>query len=127
VSSVVFGRLDDKLAAQMALAIRSWRRRGAREHGIAPHPDLEAIERALLGGTGAVTTGPEGTEPVGVGSGPDADGLLTYEEAASVLRISTKTLRRRVAAGDVATVALGRRRLFRRQDLEAFAGRSDAA
>jgi len=47
--------------------------------------------------------------------------LLDVEEAAMALRISRSRLFQLVASGELLSVKLGRRRLFRRTDLEAFA------
>ena len=46
--------------------------------------------------------------------------LLDIQEATAILRIGRTTLYRRIAAGDLPTVKIGSRRLFRRADLEAF-------
>jgi excisionase family DNA binding protein len=53
----------------------------------------------------------------------DLDGLLdsdlmTYQEAARYLRISERSVRRRVADGQLEPVRLGGRTVFRRSDLE---------
>jgi excisionase family DNA binding protein len=50
--------------------------------------------------------------------------LLSIEEAADLLDISSKTLRRHVAAGEIPYVLIGRRtRKFAQQDLDAFIAR----
>ena len=47
--------------------------------------------------------------------------LLDIDEAATALRISRSRLFQLVSSGQLLSVKLGRRRLFRRADLEAFA------
>jgi len=46
--------------------------------------------------------------------------LYTKDEAADRLRISERTLRRLVEAGRIGYVAVGDRRFFRSEDLDAF-------
>jgi excisionase family DNA binding protein len=46
--------------------------------------------------------------------------LLLLEEAAAVARVSTETVRYWIKRGRLASVRPGRRRLIRRDDLEAF-------
>ena len=46
--------------------------------------------------------------------------LLTRDEAARFLRVSISTLHRRVKDGDIPTIVMGGRTLFRQSDLEAF-------
>ncbi len=46
--------------------------------------------------------------------------LLTYGEAADVLRCSVRTRRRQVRAGALPSVGVGGLRRFRHQDLERF-------
>jgi excisionase family DNA binding protein len=48
---------------------------------------------------------------------------MTVAEASSVLRCSTRTLRRRIAAGALPVVVDGRRALIRRCDLDAYIAR----
>ena len=45
---------------------------------------------------------------------------LTLAEAAERLRVSERTITRMVGAGRIRTTTLGRRRLVRRDDLDAF-------
>lgn len=49
--------------------------------------------------------------------------LLSIEEAADSLRIGRSTIYEHIASGDVPSLKIGRRRLVRRADLEAFADR----
>lgn len=63
--------------------------------------------------------------PDPLGSGMPArvrqDGLLTIDEVATILRCSTKTIRRRVSEGRLPSVrAASNRLLFRQSDLAAF-------
>jgi excisionase family DNA binding protein len=46
--------------------------------------------------------------------------LLTYEAAAVVLALSVRTLKRRIAAGDVTPVMVGGLPRIRRADLDAY-------
>jgi excisionase family DNA binding protein len=46
--------------------------------------------------------------------------LLTYKEAASYLRITERFLRKLALQGDIASVLIGTRRLFRAADLDAY-------
>lgn len=46
--------------------------------------------------------------------------ILTESEAAAVLRMSVKTLKRRRAAGQISHVRDGRRVLYRREHVEAY-------
>lgn len=46
--------------------------------------------------------------------------LLTFEEARSALRVSRRTLQKLVSTSALAVVRLGRRVLFRPEDLDAF-------
>ncbi|WP_242864279.1 helix-turn-helix domain-containing protein [Microbacterium testaceum] len=60
---------------------------------------------------------------------PNPNDLLTTEEAAKVLRMTLEGLRWAIYAGTAPRSAkIGRRRLFRRADIDAFIeGRFDAA
>lgn len=51
---------------------------------------------------------------------PEPPSLLTREEAAKFLRISLPSLHRRVKAGDLQPLHVGKRVLFRREDLDAL-------
>jgi excisionase family DNA binding protein len=51
------------------------------------------------------------------------DELHTIEEAAQILRIHERTVRRRVASGELAYVAIGGRVMFERRELDAYIGR----
>jgi excisionase family DNA binding protein len=46
---------------------------------------------------------------------------LAIDEAAAYLRVSVRTLERRIANGSVRSITLGRRRLLHRDDLDALA------
>lgn len=46
--------------------------------------------------------------------------LKTIDEAAQALRLSKPTLRRHMATGKITFVKLGRRTLFRNEDIEMF-------
>ena len=53
------------------------------------------------------------------------DSLLTLSEAAGLLQVSTRTLRRWIASGDLRCIRLGTRTIrLRRQDLDHFVARS---
>lgn len=49
---------------------------------------------------------------------PPSDELVTWNESAKYLRISSPTLRRQVTRGAIVPVRIGRRVFFRRSDLE---------
>ena len=51
---------------------------------------------------------------------PIGDRLLTLREAAEVLRLSTRTVRKYVSRGEIEGRILGGRWRFRRADLDAF-------
>jgi excisionase family DNA binding protein len=56
-------------------------------------------------------------------TGPGAaelDPMLTVEEAATALRVCTRTVRRWIKSGDLPVVRLGRQYRVRRRDLELF-------
>jgi excisionase family DNA binding protein len=46
--------------------------------------------------------------------------LLRYSDAAAMLRVSSRTVRRMAYAGELAVVAVGRSRRIRRRSLEEF-------
>ena len=48
------------------------------------------------------------------------DRLLTLQEAAEVLRLSTRTVREYVKRGEIRGKIIGKRWRFRREDLDAF-------
>jgi excisionase family DNA binding protein len=58
-------------------------------------------------------------EPATDGSGSP---WLDVDQAAEYLRVSTRTVERRVAGGRVRSTTIGRRRLFHRDDLDELAG-----
>lgn len=47
-------------------------------------------------------------------------GLFTYEEASNALRMSRRRLQDHVREGEIAYVMQGRKKLFRKSDLEVF-------
>lgn len=47
-------------------------------------------------------------------------GLFTYEEASNALRMSRRRLQDHVRKGEIAYVMQGRKKLFRKSDLEVF-------
>jgi excisionase family DNA binding protein len=51
------------------------------------------------------------------------DELHTMAEAAQLLRIHERSVRRKVASGELAYVAIGGRVMFERRELEAYVGR----
>ena len=50
----------------------------------------------------------------------DLERLLTVEEVAALENVSTKTVRRRIAAGDLRAIRYGRSLRIRPQDLRAY-------
>lgn len=99
----------DSLRPFLAIAIRRLAAEMER-NGLCPPADALRLARELL---------PEAGEP------PVADlDLLDAQRAARRLGISRRTLERRVAAGDVVPVRVGRRVLFRPSDLADLIGRA---
>jgi excisionase family DNA binding protein len=76
-------------------------------------PDLiAAFEQLVDQRVSAALAGLEtGSEPV----------WLTIQEAAARLRVSERTIERRIHMGRLSTSTIGRRRLIRRSDLDAVA------
>ena len=64
--------------------------------------------------------GPMRTKAILTGSGGPESPLLTYSEAAEYLRISVGKLKRLVGEGQIVSISIGWRRLFRRPDLDNF-------
>lgn len=56
-----------------------------------------------------------------------ADELLVPEEAAARLKVSTRTLRRLVARGEIAVIRIGRVVRFRVEDIDAWIVRNVTA
>ena len=55
------------------------------------------------------------------GAGGSSSPWLSLNEAADYLRVSPRTLERRIARGKVRSTSIGRRRLLHRDDLDALA------
>lgn len=110
--------LDDDPATlgQLRAALDAWARQ-LRRNGRYPAPDLLMLMRSLEARSGQERpniarppAGPHsGTQPAdGAGAGPEVIGL-TYQQAGLRLGISERTVRRRVASGQLPTVPLGPR------------------
>ena len=67
-----------------------------------------------------------GSSPVSPGRDPTGPRVLTLPEAAALLRVSPRTIRRAVAARHLRCVRIGRRLLFDASDVSRFvAARKD--
>lgn len=74
---------------------------------------------------GVLRSPPPRSPPPEHSAAGDNDSLLTLSAAAGLLQVSTRTLRRWVASGDLPRIRLGTRTIrLRRQDLDHFVARS---
>lgn len=109
--------LESLGAARVAMALEDHRRRA----GAAWPPGGLALEAALIellkDKSGQHRPGAAVVLEVGRHTRDDGPVMLTYAEAAELLRCSPRTVRRRVAAGEFRAVAVGRLRRLRRADL----------
>jgi excisionase family DNA binding protein len=101
------------------VALRAHLRR-LRSDGVPPPADLEELAERLLPRSGAVSSGQERSESAVPSSSGESDPMLRTTEAARQLGVSPSTIRRRVAAGDLAVVRIGRAVRFRTSDLQKF-------
>jgi hypothetical protein len=108
--------LDDETRQHLVIAITDHIRSAygfCRKNAVAPPEALRVLLRTLAE---AASHGPE--RPEMRDEHAIRDGLLVgYSEAAQALGVSVRSLRRRVAAGQVRPVPWGRRRLFLVDDL----------
>lgn len=105
--------LDDRTRRYLARGIVLVQEE-ARRNGLMRIPELEVLYDAL---TEEDSRGPEATDVGDLDAQAD-DVFMSREAAARLLGISERHLSRLVKAGDVPSVELGRRRLFRRSELE---------
>lgn len=125
--------LSPALRVHVALAVRD-RIRQLRRNGIAVPPELGALANALWR-PGEDRTGQERSEVAptpGPGDRGATDGsapplLLPAPGAARRLGISERSLRRRVAAGDLTRVRIGRRVLYDPAELDEYVRRQRGA
>jgi excisionase family DNA binding protein len=106
--------LDRDLAAHLAVALTGYRRAlVSTGRSVPPGVDdlLAAALRTVRSGQ-TLAGGRRGRH--------DGEVFLTMPEAADLLRVSPRTLRRRVAGGDLAVRRVGRRVLVERADLLDF-------
>lgn len=96
--------LPPAVGAHVAVAVRAHVRQLRRDGGSAP-PQLELLAAALLG-----------QQP----PARDDLSLLDVGEAADRLGVSTSTVKRLVASGELPSLLIRRRRLFRSCDVERF-------
>lgn len=119
--------LDDDDRVELADAlIEGLQARHRRGESPSPRVLAFAQELAAKRGQSAATGG----QRAGVGAGAgDTAGMqtLSLSEAARHLRLSPRTVRRRVAEGRLTARRDGRRLLFARADLDAYLGGLDAA
>ena len=119
--------LDEWTAAHAAAAIRA--HRGAMRRGGHPVPGaLADLEQAL---TAAAKRGQSRTVPAVPDVSADAAPMnaltLTYDQAATLLGRSARTVRRMVDRGDLEAVRVGGRRMVRRADVERLAEQGASA
>lgn len=106
--------LDEELRRWVVAGLRLARAR-ARQDGMYKIPSSVAeLEQAL---TGDATDGQE-PPTFDVSSDSADDGLMSRQAAARFLSISERQLARLTADGRVPSLRLGRRRLYKRADLE---------
>lgn len=92
---------------------------GRRELGRNGHAPPEAYDRLVSAIAAPCGPGrPELDDRVRDAEAP----LMDYHEAGARLRVSARSIRRLVAAGELPAVRLGRRVLLRRGDVDALAG-----
>jgi excisionase family DNA binding protein len=106
--------LDPILAGHLAVALTGYRR-ALRSTGRTVPPgvdDLLAASLRVVKSGQRLAPGHRGRHAGGV--------FLTMAEAADLLRVSPRTLRRRIADGDLAVRRVGRRVLVERADLLNF-------
>ena len=116
-------------AGYVVQAIYYFRKKTA-EHGIDEPPGVSRYEAAMrqMARTGHLETPVDvspttfDAPPKAADDHPDLPLLLTRVEAARVMRISTKTLDRRIDAGIVPVVHIGKTLRIRRTDVEQLAG-----
>jgi excisionase family DNA binding protein len=111
--------LSPGVAFHLARAIRTYRDDARRRYEDVP-PELEKIERAL---SDAATSGHQRPTLADDPRPPEprlVPHQLTYREAAQRYRTSSRTLRRRVAQGDIPAVRDGGRVFLRVADLDAY-------
>lgn len=111
-----------ELAAHAAIALSRYVRESAREGRSVPAELVAVMEfcadavRERQGATGVVGCGdPAHAEPMSTQTL-----LLSKREAAHLLRVSTRTLERRIAAGELRTVTVAGAVRVRRVDLDEY-------
>lgn len=104
---------DEELRRWLLAAVRLVQAR-AKQDGLMAPQSVADFEAAL---SGDALNGQERTKVDGVGL-PADDGFMSRQQAASFLSISDRQLARLTASGRVKSVSLGRRRLYKRSDLE---------
>lgn len=108
------------LAWHAGKALQGWSAY-CRQRGAEMPPELDALAETLL----LWVTTDLGGSPLEVLAGM-TDGrsmeplLMDTEDAAAVMAVSPSTVKRLVRSGDLTSVKVGRRTLFRRDDLEQF-------
>jgi excisionase family DNA binding protein len=101
----------------LAAALRD-RQRALRRDGRTLPPRLTELAAGLIGPQ-AATAGRKSPTPATTTKVGDA-WLMSGSQAARLLGVSDRTLRRRAAAGDIPSVLDGNHRRYRRTDLERY-------
>ena len=107
--------LDDVARRHVAEALRRYFVDLRRDGFYRPPAQLAELQAVL---SGSLSEPQEASFMDGEGEPPDDDGMLTREGAARLLQISVPHLDRLVAAGEIPSRKLGRRRIFSRAELE---------
>lgn len=114
--------VDPWTAGHVAVALKLYRDRCGAQHLDAP--DAQLAELQALFQSSAVSGLPEPSMPQWIDDVADDDGmttlLLPLDEIPRHLRVSASTVERLVREGTLPTVKVGRRRLVRPADLEAY-------
>lgn len=114
---------DPLVSAHLAVAVTKYKAELRRNGRRAPD-ELDALLEALSASLRGQERPILAPEPL-----PRDPLLMDYSEAADVLRVSARTVRRLVAEGKLPPVRIGGRSLIRVADVESFVsgGNSDAA
>lgn len=109
-----------RVAGHLVRALTSYELEARRDGFVVP-PELPALRDFIV----SLATARQDATPLG-DPAPTRDGegmetpLMTKREAASCLRLSTRTLERLISSGDLVSVQIGGRTLVRRVDLESY-------
>jgi excisionase family DNA binding protein len=112
--------VDARLAAHLAVAITTYTDRARRSYRAVP-PELHQFAQALTTQAMAGQAGPILDHPVVQAHAEHVDPqLLTLTEVARVLRISARTVRRRITSGELPAAHCGHLSRIRVADLDDY-------